>query len=367
MRPKTEKRIAPGIYRTARGFRAFVRLRVSRGQYRLVSKRFPKSATVKAMTDWRHGQQIAARGATGPKAIAGTLAEDIDRYLLEVAAMPTVAWRKRDLDAWRTLFGDLDRALLTSSIIRATLHRWRTEGPVLRFDPRHKVYRALKQPLSASACNHRRTALLHLYTILDGKDAPNPVRAVKPFPEPPPQPRGRDIGFLHAALTRIRNPRQRARAQVLLWTGIRGNSELATMTAAHVDLEARVCHVPTGKGARTMRTVPLTDSGVAAWQAFIAARAWGTYDRNTLRKSIQAACRAEAKARGIPAPVGLRAYDLRHTVATSLLRAGADLADVQDMLGHTTTRMTRRYAPFQKQKLLDAGAVLERAIASKSA
>ena len=360
------KRLPAGIRLTASGYRVYVRVRVARGRYQLHTKRFPKGTSIKAMVDWRHSQQIDARQAAGPAPTAGTLGEDIDLYLRQVAAMPTLAWRKRDLEAWKVLFGDLDRRAITSGLVRATLQRWRTEGPVLRFDPRHKVYRQIARPLSASACNHRRTALLHLYTTLDGKDAPNPVRAVKPFREPPPQPRGRDIAFLHAALVRIRNPKQRARAQVLLWTGIRGNSELAKMTAEHVDLEAAVCHVPTGKGRETMRTVPLTASGVAAWRAFIAAKAWGPYDRNTLRKSIQAACRAEARAQGIPAPIGLRAYDLRHTVATAMLRAGADLADVQDMLGHTTTRMTRRYAPFQREKLRAAGAAIEREIILKT-
>lgn len=39
-----------------------------------------------------------------------------------------------------------------------------------------------------------------------------------------------------------------------------------------------------------------------------------------------------------------RIHDLRHTVATMLLRKGIPLASVGDYLGHTTPLTTRRYA-----------------------
>lgn len=348
-----QRRIAPGVYRTPTGFRAFVRVRLAPGRYELKTKRFPKSEALKAIKDWRHQQHIDARDATSPTPIKGTLAEDIRRYLIQVAAMPTLEWRRRDLEAWRECYGDVERRAITTGMIRGTLHRWRTEGPVVRFDPKTRTKRLLTLPLSASACNHRRTALLHLYATLDGKDGPNPVRAVKPFREPPPAPRGKDMGLLIAALRRIRNTKTRARARVLLWTGIRGNSELAKMTPTHVDLRQRICHVPTGKGGATMRTVPLSRQAAACWKVFMLANAWGPYDKDVLRKSIRAAVTREAKARGLTVP-SMRAYDLRHSLASALRGAGADLADIADVLGHTSLRMTKRYAPFQVEKLRKA-------------
>lgn len=45
---------------------------------------------------------------------------------------------------------------------------------------------------------------------------------------------------------------------------------------------------------------------------------------------------------------GVRFYDLRHTVASELLRRGATMRDLQRLLGHTTARMTERYAHFAK-------------------
>lgn len=353
-------KLAPGIYRERVGCRAFVRVPIGPGKSKLVSKRFPKNAMLTTMKQWREAQRVSARAQPPPRPDHGTLAADILRYLKQVAAMPTLSWRERDLNTWREIFGDIPRSQITSEMIRGQLQLWRSRGPVIRFNPRKKSYTRVAKPLSASACNHRRTALLHLWSVLDGRGAPNPVREVPPFDEPPPEPRAKDLAFLEAAIARMKNTKNRARAGVLLWTGIRGNSELGKMKHEHVKLEATAgeCHVPTGKGGKRYRFVPLNTKGVAAWKAFAAAKAWGPYDRNLLRRAFQRACQAEAKARELPLE-RVRVYDLRHSVATAYLKAGADLADVQDLLGHTTSRMTRRYAPQQRQKLLAAARALD--------
>jgi integrase len=346
-----------GVTQTERGFRVFVRVRLGTGVYDLRSKTFPPTAPLTVMKAWREAQRVKARAEAPLAAPRGTFADDVDRYLRLVAAMPTLAWRTRDLAAWKAVFGSRRRSAITVNDIRAQLQEWRARGPVVRYVPRTKEWRELAQPLSASACNHRRTALLHLWTTLDGKAAPNPVRDVAPFHEPPPVPRARDLATVAAALATLKSPKQRARALVLLWTGIRGNSELSKMTKAHVDLERGLCHVPTAKGG-TARIVPLNEAGVQAWKDFIKANAWGEYDKDALRLSIRRAC---ARA-GI---ADVRAYDLRHTIATSYLGAGADLADVQQMLGHTTPRMTRRYAPFDAGKLHAAGKLLHASVTPK--
>ena len=42
--------------------------------------------------------------------------------------------------------------------------------------------------------------------------------------------------------------------------------------------------------------------------------------------------------------MGVRGHDLRHTCAAWLVSAGVPLSAVRDLLGHTTVRMTERYA-----------------------
>lgn len=362
------QRLAPGIRRTASGWQIYVQV-----GGRFVSEHHPKTATLGELKARRDEMKVEARkqrlaagaAATGQR---GTLAADVAAYLRQVAAMPSFSFRERELKTWLERFGDRPRASITAAEVREQLQAWRTVGPIRRFrrtkDGGEVV--EVKRGLSASACNHRRTALLHLYTVLDGKDAPNPVRAVPAFQEPPAEPRGRPIDLLKRIIARVPSGKSRARLEVLMWTGIRGNSELGKMTAEHVDLAGSVCYVPTGKGGARFRVVPLNEEGVQAWRNFIAAKAWGAYDKEGLRSALRRAAKAEMTAaeregRDVPKVDRLKVYDLRHSVATELLKKGADLADVQEFLGHTTPRMTRRYAPFQREKLAAAVARLRSA------
>jgi len=47
-------------------------------------------------------------------------------------------------------------------------------------------------------------------------------------------------------------------------------------------------------------------------------------------------------------------HDLRHTFASGLVRNGVDLYVTQKLLGHTTPKMTQRYAHLSKGQLKDA-------------
>jgi integrase len=62
------------------------------------------------------------------------------------------------------------------------------------------------------------------------------------------------------------------------------------------------------------------------------------------------------------APLGLtnfRIYDLRHTFATWAKRKGLELDAVGDLLGHTNTRQTRRYAHIMPTKLRTEAGMVE--------
>jgi len=71
-----------------------------------------------------------------------------------------------------------------------------------------------------------------------------------------------------------------------------------------------------------------------------------------VKRSFASACeRAEI--------ANFRIHDLRHTCAAWLVSAGVPLAEVRDLLGHTTVRMTERYAHLAPENVRAAVALLE--------
>jgi site-specific recombinase XerD len=58
---------------------------------------------------------------------------------------------------------------------------------------------------------------------------------------------------------------------------------------------------------------------------------------------------------------GFRWKDLRHTFATRLRMQNADLKSIGELMGHTTTRMTERYAHAAPGHLLAAVQRISRA------
>ncbi len=342
-----------GIRPDRNGWRVFQRVHTGPGG--LKSKRFPKTATEREMREWQEEQRVEfrkARKTLAGRSQRGTLAADIVTYLKLVATMPSYNDRARDLAAWAQKLGTIPRPKLTANDFRLVLQEWRLSGG------------KDGKPLAASTVNHRRTAMEHLYAFLDGKAAHNPLRDIKPFSEPDPEPRDIGLPTALAIINKMPPSKTRARIKVLAWTGIRGRSEFGRMKRAHVNLEAGVCWVPTGKKGQP-REVPLNTDGIAAWQEVIDTKAFGTYQKDSLRKSFLLAVEKVNIDRllwflvltraGIGCELqplhGVRVYDLRHTIATTLRRRGADLADVQNFLGHTTPRMTKRYAPYFSEKL----------------
>lgn len=296
-----------GHKRDRYGWRVFVKVH---GRQR--EKRFPTDTPYKRREAWRQETAVALR-ALIPDSVTGTFAADVQRYLALVAAMPTLAERTRHLQLWIDRFGDQDRARLTASDIRAILQAWRASG------------------LSAATCNKRRTALMHLWTVLDGKGASNPVRDVPKFPVDDPLPRGKDPHTIDAGLRRATRSRSRACCRVLLWTGMRP-AELARAQPDDLDLQAKTLIVRTAKGGRT-RVIPLTSQAVSAWREFQRAACW------------QHVPQAAPLNRWLKARTGLdiRVYDLRHAYGTALARRGTRLDVIAALMGHSTLELTRRY------------------------
>jgi integrase/recombinase XerC len=319
-----------GIRKDAHGIRAYVRVGSVQKE-----KRFPFETPLKTIHAWRDETRVTLRKGQPAKIGSGTIAADVARYLLQVKSMPTYAQRADHLALWLAALGPHTlRSVLTPDRIREVLHAWRGSG------------------LSAATCNKRRSALMHLFSVLDGKDARNPVRAVPKFQVTDPMPRGRDPHVIDAALLKAPICRTRACARVMLWTGMRP-VELARAKPEDVDLERRIVIVRTAKGGR-VRVVPLTDQGIDAWREFAAAGCWEEPDNSTPTKKRNQPRKHLQKRIPDMAPMGrllkqwtgmpdLRIYDLRHSYGTALARAQTRLDVIGSLMGHSTLDLTRRY------------------------
>ena len=109
-------------------------------------------------------------------------------------------------------------------------------------------------------------------------------------------------------------------------------SQMGRLTRADFHLQEPIPYVSVPRGKRgRLAAVPLVDEAVAAGRAFIAREAFGPWSTPSANKAIRTAAR---KAKLEPFTV----YQIRHSFATWLRHAGADLADIQDLYGHRTRR-----------------------------
>ena len=155
--------------------------------------------------------------------------------------------------------------------------------------------------------------------------------------------------------------RDRALLELLYATGCRA-SELSNLRLrdVHLDEGFCICH---GKGDK-QRVVPLGARAVAAVRTYLeherpglARRSPSTADlvilsyrgRRLRRERIWELLKRYALRVGVPPEVS--PHTLRHSFATHLLAGGADLRQVQEMLGHASIATTQMYTHVDPSRL----------------
>lgn len=156
--------------------------------------------------------------------------------------------------------------------------------------------------------------------------------------------------------------RDRALLELLYATGLRV-SELVGLSLADVDLPGRQVRT-LGKG-RKERVVPFGEKAagaLAAWlparlallrgrrvrgePLFLNVRGGRLTDRSVRRVLEQALAAAEVSRHASP-------HALRHSFATHLLSAGADLRTIQELLGHASLATTQKYTHLDVERLME--------------
>ncbi len=143
--------------------------------------------------------------------------------------------------------------------------------------------------------------------------------------------------------------RDRALAELLYGSGLRISEALGLDIE---DIPANAAHIRVlGKGSKE-RIAPLSDTSRAALADYLAHRR--ALDPSGLERALFLGRRGKRlQRRQASLPQSISPHVLRHSFATHLLEAGADLRSVQELLGHERLTTTQRYTHLNLGKIIE--------------
>ena len=194
----------------------------------------------------------------------------------------------------------------------------------------------------------------------EGLSGPNPVKDRYRLRQPRPLPRPlrqEEVARLFGVIVR---PRDRALFLMMLRCGLRV-SEVAGLELRDLDLRRRAVTIREAKGGQD-RMVYLSDEVLEALVAYLPARLplgpgpvflnekgpWKAHGLSV--RGIQKLMEAYGRKSALEATC----HRLRHTFATQLLNAEADLVAIQELLGHRWITTTQRYCRVSNRQVKQA-------------
>ena len=185
----------------------------------------------------------------------------------------------------------------------------------------------------------------------------NPVKRNYNLRLPRPLPRYLKDEEVPRLFSQIKSCRDRAIFMLMLRCGLR-LEEVANLSLKAIDLRRAQLFVYDGKGGKD-RVVYLSGDALEALSAYLRKRQSsrvskvflvekGDYKGRPLSmRGIQKRMEYYARKAGLK----VSCHQLRHTMATQLLNADADLVIIQDLLGHNQIRTTQRYCKVSNLKV----------------
>jgi integrase/recombinase XerD len=156
----------------------------------------------------------------------------------------------------------------------------------------------------------------------------------------------------------IRGQRARALLEVIYSSGLR-RKEIIRLNVPDVDLREGTLRVHQGKG-RKDRVVPVGKAARAALERYLAGgrkrqdKRWDTAlfltrdGRRLTPQGLSVVVKLQAERAKVE---GVTCYRLRHAFATHMLRGGAEIRRLQEMLGHADLRSTQVYTRISPEEL----------------
>ena len=185
----------------------------------------------------------------------------------------------------------------------------------------------------------------------------NPVRPGRRLRTPRPLPRCLMDQEVEQLFRVIKNRRDIAMFKLMLRCGLRVE-EVSNLTLGAIDFKRRKIIVHHGKGSKD-RVVYISDDAHDALLAYLKTRSdlrvkkvflveKGNYKGQPISvRGIQKRMEYYAKKTGIK----VSCHRLRHTMATQLLNADAEVETIQDLLGHNWITTTQRYCKVSNLKV----------------
>jgi len=174
---------------------------------------------------------------------------------------------------------------------------------------------------------------------------------------PKPLPRHLSDAQAKTFLEVPKHPRDQAMFLLMLRCGLRVE-EVAKLHMDAIDFKRRRVLIQNGKWGKA-RVVCISNDALKALVAYLKVRPSsrarkvflvekGTYtDRPISVRGIKKRIEYYAKKYGLT----VSCHQLRHTMATQLLNAGAELVAIQDLLGHSSITTTQRYSRVSNLKV----------------
>ncbi len=218
----------------------------------------------------------------------------------------------------------------------------------------------LDRRLSPKTINCHLNSIRRFYDYLrheEGVHIPNPVKSGYALRLPKPLPRYVKEEDLRRFFKVITKYRDRAMFMLMLRCGLRVE-EVVSLTINAVDISRRKVTVQNGKGMKDRIVYISSDAGEALVR-YLKVRSSGRVSKVFLVE--KGTCKGRPiSVRGVQKRIEYYArksnldiccHQLRHTMATQMLNADADLVTIQDLLGHSSIITTQRYCKVSNLKV----------------
>lgn len=224
----------------------------------------------------------------------------------------------------------------------------------------HYIDELMRRRLKPKTINCKLNGIRQFYFYLRDEgvlDITNPVKNTHAQKMSRPLPRHLKDEQVESFFQVITRARDRAMFMLMVRCGLRVE-EVAQLTFGAVDYKHRKLLVEDGKGGKD-RIVYLSQDACQALVAYLRVRPSSRTGRIFLVE--KGPCTGQPiSIRGIQkrmehyarkTKLRVSCHQLRHTMATQLLNADADLCTIQDLLGHSNVKTTQRYCRVSNLKV----------------